>query len=58
MFKEELDGMKISIPLKVDTYEVSFGYSSKLGRYTVLMLDIPKLDEMPKLMIRGIKYEQ
>ena len=35
--------MKISNLPKVGIYEVNFGYHSKMGEYTTLMSDIPKL---------------
>ena len=35
--------MKVSSQLKGGIYEVSFGYNTKLGGYTTLMSDIPKL---------------
>ena len=37
--------MKISSLLRGGIYEVNFGYHSKMGGYTTLMLDIPKLAE-------------
>ncbi len=39
--------MKISSLLKGSIYEIRFGYTTKLGGYTTLMSDIPKLSEMP-----------
>ena len=38
--------MKISSLPKREIYEVNFGYHSKMGGYTTLMSDIPKLDEI------------
>ena len=37
--------MKISSLLKGGIYEIRFGYTTKLGGYTTLMSDIPKLGE-------------
>ena len=31
---------------KGSMYEVNFGYHSKIGRYTTLMSDIPKLSDI------------
>ena len=38
-----LKDMKVSSRLKGSIYEVSFGYNHKMGGYTTLMSDIPKL---------------
>ena len=40
--------MKISSRLKGGTYEVSFGYHSKLDGYATLMSDIPELGEIAR----------
>ncbi len=40
--------MKISSLLKGNIYELNFGYNTKMGGYTTLMSDIPKLYEMPE----------
>jgi len=40
--------MKVSSQLKGGMYEVSFGYNTKLGGYTTLMSDIPKLSEIAR----------
>ncbi len=40
--------MKINSQLKGGTYEVKFGYHSKMDEYTALMSDIPKLGDMCK----------
>lgn len=42
-----MNGMRISSLPKGCIYEVNFVYHSKMGGYTTLMSDIPKLYEIP-----------
>ena len=43
--------MNEKFQLKGGISEVNFGYDAKVGGYTTLMSDIPKLDENPRFKI-------
>ncbi len=49
--------MKVSTQLKGGIYEISFRYNTKLGGYTTLVPDIPKLYAMPLHYLIGLRED-